>query len=121
VIRKRPLDFASLRAAAWAFRAALVTRQRLRRRGLAATIVPAPPFLPARARRGVALALRHWSPTCLERSLVLQRWLASQGQHLDVVIGVATASGEFRAHAWLDGESDGGAFQEISRVRGGPT
>jgi hypothetical protein len=113
----RPPDAATLRAAGWATRALVLTRRRLRRRGLARTVVPAPPRLPASARRGVALALRRRRPTCLERSLVLQRWLASQGVEVDVVIGVAGGAGDFGAHAWLDGEQSGGGYHEISRVR----
>jgi hypothetical protein len=49
-------------------------------------------------------ALSRLDPTCLERALVQQAWLLSQGRPLDVVIGVplkGMRSGT--AHAWVDG------------------
>jgi hypothetical protein len=58
--------------------------------------------------------LRRLEPSCLERALVLQRWLAAHGEPRVVVIGV-TAAQDFRAHAWLDGEPAPG-FHEIARV-----
>jgi hypothetical protein len=49
---------------------------------------------------------------------VLQTWLRAHGRNHDVVIGVAWADSEFRAHAWLDVEapSQSAGFHEISRV-----
>lgn len=111
----RRVSTTSLRAAAWALRALLATRWALRRKGLEAT-VPPPPALPPDARRGVMFVLRHAAPTCLERSLVLQRWLSSQGVARDVVIGVSGGRASFAAHAWLDGEANGGGYHEISRL-----
>jgi transglutaminase superfamily protein len=63
--------------------------------------------------------LRRRNATCLERSLILQRWYAAQGAPHDVVIGVTAPAGGFTAHAWLDGDSDEGAheFHEIHRLR----
>jgi Transglutaminase-like superfamily len=49
-------------------------------------------------------ALSRLKPTCLERALVLQAWLAAQGKPLDVVIGVPrTGMKSGPAHAWVDG------------------
>jgi hypothetical protein len=59
--------------------------------------------------------LRRLEPSCLGRALVLQRWLASQGALREVVIGVTAPGADFRAHAWLDGES-APDFQEITRA-----
>ena len=77
--------------------------------------VKAPPELAASAGRGVDAILRRQDPTCLERALVLQSWLAAHGEPTDVVIGVTGMEGGFSAHAWLDGESPGG-FEELTRV-----
>lgn len=81
-------------------------------------VVVRPPITNARARRGVSAVIGRLSPTCLERSLVLQRWLAACGQHRDVVVGVKVGpDGAFSAHAWLDGEPGGaGDFQELHRL-----
>ena len=77
-----------------------------------------PPTLPAPAVRGVTLVLRYRGPSCLERSLILQRWLAAHGERRDVVIGITGAT-DFRAHAWLDGDPEAPAvpFQELARLR----
>jgi hypothetical protein len=56
------------------------------------------------------------SPTCLERALVLQRWLAAHGSPYDVVIGVTAPADGFAAHAWLDGEDDARAYAELTRL-----
>lgn len=60
--------------------------------------------------------LRRTSPTCLERALVLQRWLAEQGSPRDVVIGVTAPSDGFAAHAWLEGEEHGHDYTELTRL-----
>jgi Transglutaminase-like superfamily len=60
----------------------------------------------------VQAVLSRTAPTCLERALVAQRWLAAHGDPREVIIGVITdgksdialASGGFAAHAWLEGE-----------------
>jgi len=62
----------------------------------------------------VLAVLKRLDPSCLERSLVLQRWLAAHGDYREIVIGV-TGADAFRAHAWLDGE-EGPGFHEIARV-----
>ena len=47
----------------------------------------------------------------------MQRWLAAHGEPRAVVVGVS-APGDFRAHAWLEGEAVGGepVFHEITRL-----
>jgi hypothetical protein len=67
----------------------------------------------------VRVALWRLRPSCLERSLVVQRWLAAHGIARDVVVGThGGPSGEFSAHAWLDGAADGcaGRYVEITRL-----
>jgi len=112
-----------LAGALWALVAHAVARHRLRRAGLGARI-PAPPPLPARAGRGVAAMLARRQATCLERSLVLRRWLVAHGSDADVLIGVATGR-EGRArpgetpelHAWIDGvDDDAGAHLVLHRI-----
>ena len=108
------LDLATLRAAWWTFASLRATRKALRTRSIGAIVVDRPPELPAHASRGVHAVLRRTSSTCLERALVLQRWLAAQGVEKDVIVGV-TGRDNFRAHAWLEGESVDGRFQELTR------
>ena len=114
LMRKR-VDLPTLRAAWWTVRALRQTRRNLRRRPFQEVAVKAPPELAASAGRGVDAILRRQDPTCLERALVLQSWLAAHGEPTDVVIGVTGMEGGFSAHAWLDGESPGG-FEELTRV-----
>lgn len=57
--------------------------------------------------RGARAALRRDRATCLERSLIVQRWWASKGVALDVLVGVrlpgaAGGDGDATAHAWVD-------------------
>lgn len=92
-----------LAGALWATFAAFVVHRRLERLGLKAT-VPPPPRLSRRAGRGVAAALRRLEPTCLEKALVQQAWLASHGVMKEVVIGVPPdGMHKDPAHAWVDG------------------
>ena len=62
--------------------------------------------------------LRRRPHTCLERALVLQCWEARQGRAVAVIIGVTGSSADFKAHAWLEGESDNddGSFRELMRL-----
>ena len=46
---------------------------------------------------------------------MLQRWLSEHGIDKDVVVGVAR-SPDFRAHAWLEGETVDEQFQELMRL-----
>ena len=87
----------------------------MRTRPITDIVVSRPPQLPAHAGRGVNAVLRRAPSTCLERALVLQRWLAEHGTDKDVVVGV-TGRQDFRAHAWIDGEEVDEEFQELTRL-----
>jgi hypothetical protein len=99
---------------AWTALAVPVTRRRLRRHGLRAA-APSSAWLPISGEPGVIAVLNRFERTCLERSLVLQRWLADHGRPLDVVIGVK-ADAEARAHAWLEPEDSDG-YADIYRLQ----
>jgi Transglutaminase-like superfamily len=80
-----------------------LVRRRLKRQGLRAR-VPPPPRLRAGSGRGVAAVLRRLEPTCLEKALVEQAWMAANGIPRDVVIGVLPGGmKDGPAHAWVDG------------------
>ena len=102
----------------WAARSLLGVRRSLRRSALHDVTVDPPPPLPAGAVRGVRFVLRRRQSTCLQQALVLQAWHAAQGSPREVVIGVAGASDEFAAHAWLDGDAGdpGRGFDELLRL-----
>lgn len=90
-------------AALWAAIAVRLVRKRLKRDGLR-TRVPSPPAVGLRGGRGVRAALRRFDPSCLERALVQQAWLASVGDRRDVVIGVPPGGmRDEPAHAWVEG------------------
>jgi hypothetical protein len=118
-VAARRLDPQALRSAWWATGALTHARRALARGELDGIVLAPPPRLPSAAERGVQAVLRRRSATCLERSLVLQRWHAAHGQRRDVVIGVNGALAGFRAHAWLDGEQlpPDAQFDELVRVR----
>jgi len=113
---RSPPDTATLRAAWWTLRALTATHRELRKRPFESVVVAAPPSLPPHALRGVQAVLRRREPTCLERSLVLQRWLAAHGDRRDVIIGVLAPADGFGAHAWLEGEIPSSPFRELTRV-----
>ncbi|MEH1165882.1 lasso peptide biosynthesis B2 protein [Micromonospora sp. CPCC 205539] len=96
----------AVRAAWWATRAVRSVRTQLTRHDLASVRLPAPPPGAAEQRRVVLGVLRRTEATCLQRSLVLQRWYAAQRIRRTVVIAVTPPSAGFHAHAWLDGETD---------------
>lgn len=113
------IDLPTLRAALWARRALSQARRGLRQDGVGGVLVSSPPPLPESARRGVLAVLRRRPSTCLERSLVLQRWHAAHGMPREVVIGVSGTGQQFKAHAWLDGvpdSHDGDLFRELLRL-----
>jgi hypothetical protein len=112
---RRRLDIPTLRAAYWTFRALRKTKRALKRDGYQSVELTDPPQLPPHARRGVDAILRREPNTCLERSIVLQRWLAAHGTPLAIVIGV-TSPTDFRAHAWLEGEQTPDDFVELTRL-----
>jgi hypothetical protein len=108
-----------LLGALWATVAARLVRRRLRDSGVHAH-VPRPPHLGPKGRLGVMAALSRLRPTCLERALVLQAWLAVEGKPRDVVIGVpreGMKSGP--AHAWVDGTDaiSAATYLELHRLR----
>jgi Transglutaminase-like superfamily len=95
----RRLDPAALLGAWWALRAVRRARRDLSTRPVDSVRLPSPPRLPAAGERGVNAVLRRLEPSCLERALVLQRWLTARGQPRAVVIGVTAPGPGFRAHA----------------------
>ena len=98
----RRLDVPTIRAIWWAATSLRSLRRSLPSDGLDARVPPPPP-LPPHAIRGVnGLLTRVAHASCLERSLILQAWLASHGRPHAITIGVALED-EFHAHAWLDG------------------
>ena len=114
----RRLDLPTLRAAWWAARAMRRLRRDLRSLGLRAR-VPVPPPLPADAVRGVRGIADLSHATCLERSLLLQRWLVAHGQAHDVLVGVGPSARDFEAHAWIEGydpDEAGAGFEVLTRV-----
>lgn len=71
--------------------------------GLEARLTP-PPSLPGTALHGVTATARVLRATCLERSLLLQKWLLAHGDRHAVMIGVPLPGEQpFIAHAWLEG------------------
>jgi Transglutaminase-like superfamily len=112
------MALAQVRAGWWALRSRQRARRRLRRGPFGDVGLEPPPTLPAPAVRGVTAVLRYRRVSCLERSLIMQRWLAAQGERRDVVIGI-TGVTEFRAHAWLDGDPEAPSvpFEELARLR----
>jgi hypothetical protein len=113
----RAIDLATLRAAWWAASQLRPLRKDLRADGLAVE-VPPPPRLPQHAVRGVTgfSAVAH--ATCLERSFLLQRWLAEHDRPHSIAVGVAGPSdSEFRAHAWVVGfDPDPDAYTVLTSV-----
>lgn len=109
---------ADARAGLWAWRALRTARARLADGEVRDVLLPAPPAVPQRAGRAVRVVLRRQEPSCLERALVLQRWLTAHGVVKDVVVGTqGNSRTEFKAHAWVDGEPQGDlAYVEILRL-----
>ena len=62
--------------------------------------------------------LRRLAPTCLERALVEQAWMAALGTPRDVVIGVLPGGmKEAPAHAWVDGTDPKSAAEYLELHR----
>jgi hypothetical protein len=113
---RRPPGIATLRAAWWTDRALKHARAELRDGGLRSVTLPAPPRLPEDADRGMHAILRRREHSCLEGSLVIQRWLAAHGDPRDVVIGTTGVEG-FAAHAWIEGDLGSAArYTELARL-----
>ncbi len=117
--RVRTLGRDDARALLWTQRVFGEVRRELRAHGTNAS-VPAPPAgLSLWSGHQVSRYLRWRRATCLERSLILQRWLAAHGKLVPVVIGVGTTDDVFAAHAWLPGfdpETEYVGYREISRI-----
>jgi hypothetical protein len=115
---RRRLDPYAWRAAWWTNGALTQARERLGRGEFGEVSLAPPPALPSRAEYAVHAVLLRRSASCLERSLVLQRWYAAHGRPVDVVIGVKLPVSDFIAHAWLDGEPapDEITFDELVRL-----
>lgn len=84
------------------------------RRGLgteginAGSRLPDPPYAAPWLTGLVAFRLAMQHATCLERSLIMQRWLMAIGRPHDVLIGVKSPRETTIAHAWLDHEDSRG-------------
>lgn len=115
------MDPSTLRAAWWASVELRRLRRRVRERGLRARVSD-PPRLPARAGRGVDAVLRRQPNTCLERALVLQKWLSAHGEERDVVVGAHSPEANLAGHAWVDGVDvqAEGRFAELIRLPPSP-
>jgi len=110
--------FPTLRAAWWAVLTLRRLRSEISELGLEAHIT-APPELASDGLRGVEGALRRRHATCLERSLILQRWLIAHGASHEVLIGVNGGADWVEAHAWLDRydpATQGEGFRVLTRV-----
>lgn len=108
----------TVRAATWAVRALRRLRRELPADGLEVRVM-APPVADAASVRGVELALRLGRATCLERSLVVQRWLLARRQPHDVLVGVAGGADALDAHAWVDrydGPAQARGYEVLTRV-----
>jgi Transglutaminase-like superfamily len=108
----------TLRGAVWALRALRRLRREIGNDGLEAYVVP-PPKLRSGGVRGVEAALRRRRATCLERSLIVQRWLVAHGEWHDVLVGVSGGSESMEAHAWVesyDAQDQGEGFRVLTRV-----
>jgi Transglutaminase-like superfamily len=93
-------------------------RSELSERGLEARVA-APPELAPEGVRAVEAILRRRRATCLERSLIMQRWLMAHGEPYEVSIGVRGGAKQMEAHAWLDGydpETHESDFQVLTHV-----
>lgn len=110
------MSAAPLRAAIWTRRSLTIVRRNLRAGRYERVDLPTPPAVGRDAVSAVQAVLRSGRATCLERSLVMQRWLRAQGDLRDVVIGVTPPGAGFSAHAWLEGEPPL-AHAELTRVR----
>ncbi|MBM9469137.1 nucleotidyltransferase family protein [Nakamurella leprariae] len=118
-------------AAGWAVAALLSARRQLTTAGVTDVELPAPPQVRAADRSAVVATLDEQRATCLERSLVLQRFDADGGRPRELVVavtdpgpdrtpGCAAADGDpvgaVHAHAWLEGDTAPQAgFRELLR------
>lgn len=95
------------RTLVWSVRGVRQVRRQLRRQGLQAVRLPVPPAAGRGSQRGLAAGLRAGRASCLERSLVRQRWYRAAGRDVPILIGVNGSTEQFGAHAWLEGDPTG--------------
>jgi len=92
-------------------------RREIRADGLD-VVVAAPPTVARGSMRGVRAGLRVERATCLERSLVVQRWWATNGVALDVIVGIRhpdRTDGDM-AHAWVE-HYDADCSEQYGEIR----
>lgn len=89
--------------ARWAIEQHRLVKGHLKQDGLGAQVQP-PPTVRRGSLRGARAALWLRRASCLERSMILQRWWATRGVGLEVVIGVRNPNRHRgpMAHAWVD-------------------
>jgi hypothetical protein len=109
-----------LAAARWAVAAKRHVHRALPAGPVEQLTVPPAPRTSAVGGRLVRLVLRVTRATCLEKSLVLQRWFADNGTTYDIVIGVKSPREGFAAHAWLErpGELTQTNYRAMTRIPG---
>ncbi|MDQ1701979.1 MAG: hypothetical protein QOF57_1231 [Frankiaceae bacterium] len=102
----------------WALRTTRYVHRQLPAGPLERLTVPPAPRTSGVGGRIVRLVLWGMRATCLEESLVLQRWFADNGTLYDIVIGVKSPREAFAAHAWLErpGALTQTQFREMTRV-----
>ena len=110
----------ALLVASWSAWCCHRVRRQLRRAGLDHVRLPPPPRPAEQDRRVVVAVLRRMGASCLERSLVRQRWEAGRRHSRALVIGVTAPSSGFHAHAWLEGDADAGATSMVELLRRPP-
>jgi hypothetical protein len=101
-------------AVLWTELALRRVQRELRDRHITARVPPAALVSPL-ATVAASGWLRARRASCLERSLIMQRWLFAAGEPHDVLIGVASSRSPISAHAWLDHEAAPG-YKVIARV-----
>ena len=99
-------DMAWWRAAWWGVRACARVRRRVGGPDFGSGSLPPVPPVGRHATPAVLAVLARMRASCLVRSVVLQRWFLAHGEARQLVIGVTAPGDGFRAHAWLDGESE---------------
>ena len=95
----------------WLDHGLVEVRTSLQTEGLdARSKLPDPPHAAPWLTPLVAARLTMQHATCLERSLIMQRWLLATGEPHDVLIGVRSPRETTIAHAWLDHEDSCGHY-----------
>jgi hypothetical protein len=111
--------FPTVRAAGWAVLALRRLRRQIGREGLEVRVLSPPTTVGVEGVGGVESALRICRATCLERCLIMQRWLLAHDDPHEILVGVTGGSEAMEAHAWLhsyDPDDSGRDFQLLTRV-----